>query len=48
MFRVHPKTVTTWATSGKLTSVLTPSGRRLFPESVVREYLHPMDVSDTV
>jgi excisionase family DNA binding protein len=36
MFRVDPKTVTRWASAGKLTSIRTPGGHRRFPEAEVR------------
>lgn len=35
MFRVDPKTVTRWATSGRIESIRTPGGHRRFKESVV-------------
>lgn len=45
MFRVDPKTVRRWASTGKLTSILTPGGRdRRYREAEVRELI---DGSDT-
>lgn len=39
MFRVDPKTVTRWATAGKLPSITTPGGHRRFFASDVRAFL---------
>ena len=39
MFRVDPKTVSKWATAGKLSSIRTPGGHRRFRESEVRALL---------
>ena len=39
MFRVHPKTVTRWATTGRLRFLRTPGGHRRFRESDVRAFL---------
>jgi excisionase family DNA binding protein len=39
MFRVGPKTVTRWATTGRITSIRTPGGRFRFRESAVRALL---------
>lgn len=39
MFRVDPKTVTRWASSGKIGSIKTPGGHRRFRESEVRGLL---------
>ena len=36
LFRVDPKTVTRWAKAGKLTSIRTLGGHRLFKESEVK------------
>lgn len=33
--RVHPRTVTNWAKSGRIQYVLTPGGHRRYPESAV-------------
>lgn len=35
MFRVDPKTVTRWASAGRLGSIRTPGGHRRFRESEV-------------
>ncbi len=39
MFRVDPKTVTRWASAGRLASIRTPGGHRRFRESEVRALL---------
>ena len=39
LFRVDPKTVTRWATAGRLGSIRTPGGHRRFRESEVRDLL---------
>ena len=39
MWRVDPKTITTWAKEGKLTSVRTPGGHRRYKEAEVRALL---------
>jgi excisionase family DNA binding protein len=39
LFRVDPKTVTRWATSGKLTSIRTLGGHRRYRESEIRALL---------
>lgn len=39
LFRVDPKTVTRWATAGKIPSVRTPGGHRRFRSSVIAEIL---------
>ena len=39
MFRVDPKTVTRWATAGRIGSIRTPGGHRRFRESEVNELL---------
>lgn len=39
MFRVDPKTVTRWASAGKIGSIRTPGGHRRFKESEVRALL---------
>jgi excisionase family DNA binding protein len=39
LFRVDPKTVTRWATTGRLRSLRTPGGHRRFRESDVRALL---------
>ncbi len=42
IFRVDPKTVTRWASSGRLPSLLTPGGHRRFWESDVLRLLKGM------
>jgi excisionase family DNA binding protein len=39
LFRVDPKTVTRWATTGRLRSLRTPGGHRRYRESDVRALL---------
>jgi len=39
LFRVDPKTVTRWATSGRMDSIKTPGGHRRFRTSTVMEFL---------
>lgn len=39
MFHVDPKTVTRWASSGKIRSVRTPGNHRRFYESDIRALL---------
>ena len=39
MFRVDPKTVTRWASAGRLGSIRTPGGHRRFRETEVRALL---------
>lgn len=39
MFRVDPKTVTRWASAGKIGSIKTPGGHRRFRESEVLHLL---------
>lgn len=39
MFRVDPKTVTRWASQGRITRVRTPGGHSRFRESEVRALL---------
>lgn len=36
LFRVDPKTVTRWATAGRIGSIRTPGGHRRFRESEVK------------
>lgn len=43
LFRVDPKTVTRWASSGRITSVRTPGGRRRFRESRIQAMLRGDD-----
>ena len=49
LFRVDPKTVTRWATAGRIGSIRTPGGHRRFRESEVRALLAELtnDVSRT-
>ena len=44
LFRVDPKTVTRWASSGRIGSIRTPGGHRRFRESEVRALLRGADV----
>ena len=39
LFRVDPKTVTRWASAGRLGSIRTPGGHRRFRETEVRALL---------
>lgn len=39
LFRVDPKTVTRWATAGRISSIRTPGGHRRFRETEVRALL---------
>lgn len=39
LFRVDPKTVTRWATAGRIGSIRTPGGHRRFRESEVKAML---------
>lgn len=39
MFRVDPKTVTRWASAGRIGSIRTPGGHRRFRESEVKRLL---------
>jgi excisionase family DNA binding protein len=39
LFRVDPKTVARWATSGRLDSIRTPGGHRRFRDSDVRRFI---------
>ena len=41
-FRVSPKTVTRWATEGKLSSTLTPGGQRRFLRAEVDALMPPV------
>ena len=43
LFRVDPKTVTRWASSGRIGSIRTPGGHRRFRESEVRALLRGPD-----
>jgi excisionase family DNA binding protein len=44
MFRVDPKTVTRWASAGRLRSIRTPGGHRRFRESDVHGLLADLTV----
>ena len=39
MFRVDPKTVTRWASAGRIGSIRTPGGHRRFRESEILDLL---------
>jgi excisionase family DNA binding protein len=39
LFRVDPKTVTRWASAGRIGSIRTPGGHRRFRESEVKSLL---------
>ena len=39
MFRVDPKTVTRWASSGRIGSIRTPGGHRRYRETEIRALL---------
>ena len=43
LFRVDPKTVTRWASAGRIGSIRTPGGHRRFRESEVRALLRGED-----
>jgi excisionase family DNA binding protein len=44
MFRVDPKTVTRWASAGRIGSIRTPGGHRRFRESEVHGLLADLTV----
>jgi excisionase family DNA binding protein len=46
LFRVDPKTVTRWASAGRIGSIRTPGGHRRFRESEVRALLRGTDNAD--
>jgi excisionase family DNA binding protein len=48
LFRVDPKTVTRWASAGRIGSIRTPGGHRRFRESEVRALLRGSDGDVTV
>jgi excisionase family DNA binding protein len=48
LFRVDPKTVTRWASAGRIGSIRTPGGHRRFRESEVRALLRGVDSDVTV
>jgi excisionase family DNA binding protein len=39
LFRVDPKTVTRWASAGRISSIRTPGGHRRFREAEIRALL---------
>lgn len=41
LFRVDPKTVTRWATAGRVTAIRTPGGHRRYWRSEIRALLQP-------
>ena len=43
LFRVDPKTVTRWASAGRIGSIRTPGGHRRFRESEVRGHARRPD-----
>jgi excisionase family DNA binding protein len=45
LFRVDPKTVTRWASAGRIGSIRTPGGHRRFRESEVRTLLATLSTS---
>lgn len=47
MFRVDPKTVTRWASAGRIGSIRTPGGHRRFRESEVTALLRQLTVEAT-
>ncbi len=48
LFRVDPKTVTRWASAGRIGSIRTPGGHRRVRESEVREMLADLTSEATV
>lgn len=48
LFRVDPKTVTRWASAGRIGSIRTPGGHRRFRESEVRALLRGEDAGIAV
>jgi len=48
LFRVDPKTVSRWAISGRIPSLLTPGGHRRFRESDVRSLLRGQEYESRV
>lgn len=48
LFRVDPKTVTRWASAGRIGSIRTPGGHRRFRESEVRALLRGVDAEVSV
>ena len=48
LFRVDPKTVTRWASAGRIGSIRTPGGHRRFRETEVRLMLAQLTSEATV
>ena len=48
LFRVDPKTVTRWASAGRIGSIRTPGGHRRFRESEIRKFLEQVDEANEV
>ena len=48
MFRVDPKTVTRWASAGRIGSIRTPGGHRRFRESEVKGLLADLKVDSSL
>ena len=48
LFRVDPKTVTRWASAGRIGSIRTPGGHRRFRESEVRALLRGEEAGTAV
>ena len=48
MFRVNPKTVTRWASAGRIGSIRTPGGHRRFRESEVKGLLADLTVDSSL
>ena len=48
IFRVNPKTVTRWASAGRIGSIRTPGGHRRFRESEVRALLRGEEIMAAV
>lgn len=47
IFRVDPKTVTRWASAGKLSSIKTLGGHRRFKEAEVQQLLKSQDQEES-
>lgn len=47
MFRVDPKTVTRWASAGRLGSIRTPGGHRRFREAEVQSLIAELTTEPT-
>jgi len=48
MFRVDPKTVTRWASAGRIGSIRTPGGHRRFRESEIHGLLAELTVDSSL